>query len=123
MKAWAYSRRSDGAQRAEDVVQRMYELKKAGLITASPNVVTYTTLILAYGLCPTPGGPQRAEAIVEHMDALFKAGYLNEPPNPKTYSTLRRVWTSSFEPNKRQGEAAVRRMAEERFGKNAKTTT
>jgi hypothetical protein len=101
----------------------MYELKKAGLITASPNVVTYTTLILAYGLCPTPGGPQRAEAIVEHMDALFKAGYLNEPPNPKTYSTLRRVWTSSFEPNKRQGEAAVRRMAEERFGKNAKTTT
>lgn len=117
IKAWGFSRQPDAPLRAEEILQQMHDLKQSGAIDVTPDVRTYTGIVLCYGLSGGAGAPQRAEAIVHHMDQLHKAGHLSEGPNKKTFTTLKQAWLSSNEPNKEKHADAIRREIQKRFGK------
>ena len=113
IKAWAYSKKPNACEKAEDIVERMRELSKS-LDGVAPNMITYTTLIVCYGL--SKKNPERAEQILRMMDQLYAAGELNEPPNKKTYQNVRRAWSTSNEPEKLARAKAIQDEMDRRFG-------
>jgi hypothetical protein len=98
----------------------MYELTQSRSMSVPPDVRTYTTLVMCYGLSKQPGAPQRAEQIVRHMDELYKTGHIREGPSDKTFQALRKAWKYSREPNKQDAVAAIEREMKARFGKVSK---
>ena len=98
----------------------MQELTQSGSMNVPPDVRTYTTLVMCYGLNKQPGAPQRAEQIVRHMDELYKTGQMREGPSEKTFQSLRKAWKFSIEPNKDEAVAAIEREMKLRFGKVTK---
>jgi hypothetical protein len=94
----------------------MHDLTQSGAMHVPPDVRTYATLIMCYGLSKHPGAPQRAEQILRHMDELHMAGHIREGPSRKTYTLLRKAWKYSREPNKEQAVAAIDREMKARFG-------
>lgn len=100
VKAWAHSGEVEAPQKVEEILQHMTTLSNT--LDVRPDVVSYTTLLLAYAMSPqSPATAPRADAVVEHMKALYRKGELEEGPNVKTLETLRTIWLKSRHPQKR----------------------
>lgn len=112
LKAWAYSRSPEAPAKAEELMSRMKEI---GL---RPNFLTYSTLMLVYGLARPPH-PQRAEDILREMDRLYERNELDERPNRRNYQTVRKAWLYSTDSHRKAKAAAIRTEMEERFGSGA----
>jgi pentatricopeptide repeat protein len=116
LKAIAFSKNKNGvSDKAEALFKRMESLASS-IPDLTPNVVTYTTLILCHGLA---GSPSRAEAALRDMEAKHASGALREGPNLKTFQTLRKAWSTSKEPGKESHLQRIQKEIEERFGRQA----
>jgi hypothetical protein len=97
----------------------MNELSQTGALDVAPNMRTYTTMILCYGLSSkNKGAPIRADELFRTMVNLHKEGNLDEAPSRISYTTLRKAWASSDEPNKKERVAEIEREIVEKFGKD-----
>jgi pentatricopeptide repeat protein len=120
LKAIAFAKNKNGiSDKAEALFKRMESLAST-IPDLTPNVITYTTLILCHGLS---GSPRRAEAALRDMEAKYESGALREGPNLKTFQTLRRAWSTSKEPGKESHVQRIQKEIEERFGVHAERRT
>lgn len=116
LKAIAFAKSKNGiSDKAEALFKRMESLAST-IPDLTPNVITYTTLILCHGLA---GSPRRAEAALRDMEAKHQSGALREGPNLKTFQTLRKAWSTSKEPGKERHVQRIQKEIEERFGVHA----
>ena len=122
MKAWAFSRRPEAPARAEQIVQQMHDVTQSGAMDVAPDLYTYSTLIMCYGLSRQSGAPQRAEAILRHADHLHETGHLEEGPNRQMFLTLIKAWKRSREANKEERIQTIRQEMIKRFGWNRPST-
>lgn len=110
MKAWAFSRRKDAADRAEKIIEEF-----STKLDMVPNVKTYTSLILCYSFVQTMDAGKRAENILLHMDKQYEEGKLKEPPSLLTLQTLRKVYYYCKDPRRDEGKARVEQEIARRF--------
>ena len=79
---------SRAAERAEVILQRMFELAEKGEKSIQPNAVTLNTVLYAWATSGEPDGSQRAEAILQKMELLYESGnFHNIQPNTISYTT------------------------------------
>ena len=120
LKAWAYvsaKRKQKACDKVEEIVARMAEWDDVGALdNVAPNVISYTTMMLCYGLSRTPGAPERCDKILELMDDLHRRGKLREGPNKTTFHTLRKAWSFSNHPDKQRRVDEIHQEMERRFG-------
>jgi hypothetical protein len=58
------------AERAESIVERMFELAKSGEHLVEPNTVTLNTVLHAWASSGEPDAPRKAEAILQRMEEM-----------------------------------------------------
>ena len=117
MKAWAFSKRPEASERAEQILQQMHDVTQSGAMHVPPDIKTYTSLVTCLGLSRIPGSPQRAEVIVRHADFLHNKGHLPEGPSILTFDRLVLAWKNSNEIDKKENVARLHKEMEERFGR------
>jgi hypothetical protein len=88
----------------------MYELRKAGNRSVSPNVVTFYAIISAWANSKSRLGAERASAHLEHMKKLATSGHKECKPDKITYEAVIRVWSASGHPDTK---SMVHRLREE----------
>jgi hypothetical protein len=117
IKAWAFSKRSDSTNRAEEVLEQMIQLSEAGaLVDVAPNSKTFATMIMCYGFSKKPGSAKRADELFQQMLDLHREGELKDTPSRATYSSLRKTWLYSNDPNKSKRVAEIDAVIKEKFG-------
>jgi hypothetical protein len=117
IKAWAFSQRVEATQRAERLLKQMIQLSETGALSdVFPNVRTYTTMILCYGLSRKKGAPQRADELFQTMLKLHENGKLDAAPSKIAYTTLRKAWSTSKERNKKVRVAEIESQIVKKFG-------
>lgn len=116
IKAWAFSKRSDSTERAEEVLEQMIQLSETGaLADIAPNTRTFTSMIMCYGLSKKSGSPKRADALFHQMMDRYAKGELKDTPTMTAYSTLRKAWSNSNDPNKAKRIFEIDSAIKEKF--------
>lgn len=90
MDAILRSGEPNSAQRAEAILQRMFELseKDDHHHSIQPNTITLNTVMHAWATSGEPDGPQRAEAILQKMEMVYERVKSNHiQPNTISYTT------------------------------------
>jgi hypothetical protein len=101
---------------AEEVLEQMiYLSERRALPDAAPDMLTFTTMILCYGLSETTNNPTRADELFHQMLDLHAKGKLKDAPNMKAYMTLRHVWSRSIDRNKAQRISEIDSAIKEKF--------
>jgi len=97
ISAWANGEEGS-VFRAEEVLDRMESLYKAGDQDVKPTTVSYNAVIDAYSKFDghqeddTAAG-ERAESILHHMQQLYESGEnVDAKPNTRSYNTVINVW-------------------------------
>jgi hypothetical protein len=75
-----------------------------------PDVMTYGSVISAWGSSKSRLGAERASAYLERMKKLAAAGRVECTPNEITYRNVLRAWSESGHPDT---ASTVRRLREE----------
>lgn len=113
LKGWTvWYDKTEANGKVLETFARMEELSRT-LPEVTPNVITYTTLILSFGLT---GQPREADKVFWELDSLHREGKLAKGPSRTTFSTLRRAWISSNDPDKHTRLAQIDQEIEKRFG-------
>lgn len=104
--AYARSRAPGSALKAEEILRYMLEIDKSkGPIQAKPNVITYTTVILAWSFACSEEerkiSVQRCDALLKEMITSASAGDRSVMPNQLTFGTFMEVLARSDLPDKR----------------------
>jgi hypothetical protein len=88
----------------------MYELRQAGDQNVSPNIVTYNSVISAWGSSKSRLGAERACAYLERLKKLTATGGIKCRPTEITYTNVIHAWSGSGHPDTAW---TVRRLREE----------
>jgi hypothetical protein len=102
INGWANARRkSYGAQRAENILNRMQAISDDTTVVANqavdgiviaapvrPNVITYNAVLKAWSRSQDNRAPAKAEAIVRTMESMYKAGNNDAKFDRTTFNTL-----------------------------------
>jgi len=83
------SKEPHAAERAEKILQRMFEIseKDTGNKSMEPNTITLNTVLHAWATSNEVNAPQRAEAILQKMEMLYESHHRIQP-NTISYTTL-----------------------------------
>jgi len=92
MDAWAKSGRHDAPTKAEALLKEMIKLSDASWHEATPNVISYNTLISAWANSSLDGAPQRAEELLHEMSNRGLS------PNKFSYSSVLTTWQGATSP-------------------------
>jgi hypothetical protein len=114
IKAWAMSDRPEAPEMAEDILRRMQHLEAQ--IPITPNVVTYTTIMLAYGKSKRKDAALKAENLLLELERDFRAGKVSDGPNQTTFETLRKAWLTSQDPKRVVKVEEIDTEIRQRFG-------
>ncbi len=98
MDAWAKSGGGrKAAERAEEILEWMDRLHKAGNVSVRPDTITFNAVLDAWARSGDRMAAHRAEQILDHMDELYRAGNLGVKPDTYTYNTLINAHAKSSE--------------------------
>jgi len=102
INAWAKSGDRTAPQRAEDLLQSMYERSISGRQPdVTPNTISFNSVIYAWASVRDRAGAQRAEAILERMEQLHAKENENQGnggdvrPNRRSYSAVINAWAQA----------------------------
>lgn len=88
LDAWAKSGGGrKAAERAEEILEWMDHLYKAGNDEVSPDTITFNAVLDAWARSGDRMAAQRAEQILDHMDDLYRSGNHRVKPDVYTFNT------------------------------------
>jgi hypothetical protein len=97
---WASKQTVEGAQIAEDLLERLVAERRDGDNTlAHIDSRMYNTIIAAYGACKVKIGPEKAEQVFKRMMDRYHAENDAPKPDQATLNTLMNVWAQSNHPD------------------------
>jgi hypothetical protein len=88
LNAWARSGTRCCGVKAEEYLDRMWELYNAGDTKVKPDDFSYNTVINAISKSQNEGKAQKALRILRRMDKLYQAGNKEARPNAVTYTAV-----------------------------------
>jgi hypothetical protein len=88
LDSWARSGERMAPNRAEQIVNHMHELAKAGNNSVRPDTFTYNTLINCIAKAGERGGGERAEHVLMEMERRYREGNKELKPNTRTYTSV-----------------------------------
>ena len=75
INAWAKARRKDSGERAEEWLERLYELgERTSDDDQRPDTTTFNATLDAWAKSGHPDAPHKAEAILNRMFELYEGG-------------------------------------------------
>eukprot|EP00594_Rhizosolenia_setigera_P007762 CAMPEP_0178965258 /NCGR_PEP_ID=MMETSP0789-20121207/16170_1 /TAXON_ID=3005 /ORGANISM="Rhizosolenia setigera, Strain CCMP 1694" /LENGTH=364 /DNA_ID=CAMNT_0020650199 /DNA_START=532 /DNA_END=1627 /DNA_ORIENTATION=- len=106
INAWARSGLEESGQKAEELLYRMINFKKKGLIDFYPNTVIYNAVMNAWAKSGQVIAPAKAEALLDLLETQYKACYHSSVsvqnddlhdmmPNTVSYTTVISAWARS----------------------------
>ncbi|GKY97696.1 hypothetical protein MPSEU_000728300 [Mayamaea pseudoterrestris] len=116
LKAFASAKGADAGEKAQEIIDRMNDLHKSGVMHVRPNSVTYTTLVLCHVFSGKPGSLERAEKVLRLMDQLYERGELDQGATKQAFDTIRRGWVNSRLPERYTRSNMLRYKMKTRFG-------
>jgi pentatricopeptide repeat protein len=90
----AYAK-AGNADRAEAILEEMYQDYQQGNDDAKPNVRSFSTVLSAWAKSRSAKGAERAEMIFLRMKKLSESGKFDTKPNVISYSILLDCWAKS----------------------------
>lgn len=97
LDASAKSKRPDAGQRAEQTLEWMQQMHDTRGLNTAPDIVSWNSVINAWGNTPLAVSAERAETILRHMIRRFQAGSAIEPENI-TFVSVMNAWAKSGKP-------------------------
>jgi len=111
--AWARSRQSDAARKAESILETMDLLHRQGYSNVRPSTLQFNTVINALAKSGEPGAAGRAEKIIDHMMHLSKDCSAIAAPDVRSFNTALHAYAISGETGAAEkAEALLQRMEE-----------
>jgi len=98
INAWARSKESGGASRAEAILRHMQRRYQAGDTDVRPDTATYTTVLNAWGKSRSKEALSRASKLLDEMEEEYQNGNVHVRPNALSYNTIINVWSKSQDP-------------------------
>lgn len=96
LNALSYRKNLKAAKRAEQTLERMFQLYADGVSPNSkPDAFSYTAILRCYQGLGTPEAAQRGNEILSHMEELYESNILNEPPDTFHYTIVCSTWSLS----------------------------
>jgi len=90
---------TNGAPRAEAILNRMKELHRAGNPNVKPNAPTYATVLNCWAKSKAKGAAERADSMLKELNALYtETGEVEYKPNHYTYTCVLDAWARSGNP-------------------------
>jgi len=86
-------------QRAEETLDRMFQMDASGLPDVKPNAFSYTAILRSYQRLGTHEAAKRGHIILSHMEELYEKGMLDEPPDTYHYTIVCSTWSLSRSKN------------------------
>jgi len=97
LDAWARSGDRMAPRRAEQILDHMDELYRAGNKGVKPDTYTYNTLINAWAKAGERGSAARAEHVLSVMEQRYRDGDKAFKPNTRTHTSVIDAWAKSGE--------------------------
>jgi pentatricopeptide repeat protein len=97
LNALSRSRERDGAEKAEQILNHLFELEENGVPNVKPDAFSFAAVLSAYQRLGTSAAVQRADDIVRHMEELYEAGDIENPPDVYHYTIVCAAWAKSRE--------------------------
>ena len=100
INAWSQSSRRNAAKRADELLDWMKQMSKAGVSDVAPNSVTYATCINAWSNLNkvTEACALRAEELLEEMEIEKASGNPHVKPNSVAFTSVINAWARSGSP-------------------------
>lgn len=89
----------DVIQRAEETLDRMFQMDASGIQNVKPNAFSYTAILRSYQRLGTHEAAKRCNEILSHMEELYEKGVLDEPPDTYHYTIVCSTWSLSRSKN------------------------
>jgi pentatricopeptide repeat protein len=84
-----------GGEKAEQILNHMFELFRNGTIGAKPDAYSFAAVLNTYQTMETLAATERADEIVRHMEGLYEKGEIDSHPDTVHYSILCATWSKS----------------------------
>ena len=108
LNAWAKSGSKQAPQRAEGILEKMWELHEKHEFDTKPDVVSYSSVMSCWARSGQNGAAERAEALLREMQARWKDGEVGLRPNSISYTTVMHAYARRGEAEK--AEALLEEM-------------
>lgn len=86
------------AQKAEEVLDHIFRLYRAGDMNVKPNAFTFAAVLSAFQRSTDHSAAERADSLVRKMEELYEAREIDSPPDVYHYTILCSAWARSRHP-------------------------
>jgi len=95
LKAWTQTRSPEAPHKAIELLARMDQLYKDGVLTMKPNVVNYSVVLDCLAYARSASAAERAEYLLQRM---VDSGDPNLRPNVVSYNCVIKAWSYAKDP-------------------------